>query len=338
MRLIFRIAFILFAFSLVFVPIKEKAQSVAAASDANSYTYLIFGMDDAAENTDAILLVSYNSNSERLSILQIPRDTYARSERGVHKINALYRIEQLSGYSKKESLDRTATYISNALGVKIDAFFGFGTKALVDGIDALGGITVTMPYDYTFTDGQGNPIFEMQKGDNLLSGRQSEYFVRHRQSYELGDLDRLDAQKLFIAGVINTLKNGVSLSRVLSVVGAVSDGVVTDASLTDAAVLFFKHRGSIASADVRYATLPGKAIFDNDDGVWYYVPAKAASSALLLNFFDTSGIFDENGVLFNCEKIEHREIYYSDNISSKIFNNNDITNEVKLWKMQKAKD
>ena len=66
MRLIFRIAFILFAFSLVFVPIKEKAQSVAAAADADSYTYLIFGMDDAAENTDAILLVSYNSNSERL--------------------------------------------------------------------------------------------------------------------------------------------------------------------------------------------------------------------------------------------------------------------------------
>ena len=52
-------------------------------------TVLCLGLDDAAANTDVILLLTLDPERQTVSVLQIPRDTYFSSKTPQNKINQL---------------------------------------------------------------------------------------------------------------------------------------------------------------------------------------------------------------------------------------------------------
>ena len=52
--------------------------------------YLLAGLDEAGDNTDMLLLLSVNAKTGVFSLMQIPRDTYLRTEEREGKINQLY--------------------------------------------------------------------------------------------------------------------------------------------------------------------------------------------------------------------------------------------------------
>ena len=56
----------------------------------SSYTFLISGIDDAADNTDVILLLDVDLSSSNISVIQIPRDTYFNHSYMQNKINQYY--------------------------------------------------------------------------------------------------------------------------------------------------------------------------------------------------------------------------------------------------------
>ena len=55
--------------------ISFKSNKVLADNE-KCFTYLVLGLDDAAQNADVIMLLSYIPCENRVSFVQIPRDTY----------------------------------------------------------------------------------------------------------------------------------------------------------------------------------------------------------------------------------------------------------------------
>ena len=113
--------------SFAFLPIinhRIDATVFAAGQrvDKDKYTFLICGVDDAAENTDALILFNYSLASNEATFVQIPRDTYFRSCVGTDKINAIYPFLRSQGKSERESMQTVCDNLSFALGIDLDGY------------------------------------------------------------------------------------------------------------------------------------------------------------------------------------------------------------------------
>ena len=93
-------------------------------------TVLCVGLDEAAGNTDVMMLLSVDTTNRQLSVLQIPRDTYCRTAMGEGKINAIYPSLIASGCKENEALLSLAEEVSRLFGVKIDAYAAIDVDSL----------------------------------------------------------------------------------------------------------------------------------------------------------------------------------------------------------------
>ena len=134
--------------------------SASAVSDAirvavkSRYLYLVVGLDDAAENTDAILIVSYDSEKNNAAVLMLPRDTYCSFGDRLNKINHMYSSFKLSGLNADSAMKSTTEFLGRRLGVKFDGYFAITTELFRSAIDSIGGVEITLSEDFTYTAGE----------------------------------------------------------------------------------------------------------------------------------------------------------------------------------------
>ena len=236
------------------------------------YNILCVGRDDAAFNTDALLLVSFDTQNHTANVVQIPRDTYCDGG----KINALwakYRTRaKKNGIVDADSsaMDTLCKTIEQTLCIKIDHWVLCGLTAVREVVDALGGVTVNVPYDMDYDDPIQNLSIHLTAGKQTLDGAQAEGLIRFRAGYIRGDLGRIDMQKLFLSALLEKARQ-VSLLTLPSIVTTAAKHITSDLSFSDL-IFFAKSAQKLNTAHVSFLTLPGtdcRAFGDN--GAWYYV-------------------------------------------------------------------
>ena len=72
MKCIFKIFFRALIIGAVSMQIFNTAAVFVKAASAITFRYLFLGLDDAAENTDVLIMVSYNTLTNEAAVLQIP--------------------------------------------------------------------------------------------------------------------------------------------------------------------------------------------------------------------------------------------------------------------------
>ena len=80
------------------VPVISEGNEVLEAGRKRGYkTYLIAGTDTTSNNTDVLMLASFDTVSGEVKILQIPRDTYVNRDvtgySSVKRVNGIYAAE-----------------------------------------------------------------------------------------------------------------------------------------------------------------------------------------------------------------------------------------------------
>ena len=255
-------------------------ESVFAASP-NRFTCLIAGFDDAAENTDVLSVVDFDFSANIIRVIQIPRDTYFNFGKSQNKINQIFPSLRAEGASKQRALKSLTETVGEALAISIDGYAGITTRALYDAATSLGGIYVDTEKDMTLYAENGAPILRLKKGENFLSADQALTLVRYRSGYVRGDLDRLDAQKLFIHGLYKTIvRNGGY--KTLAVTLLSLDGITTNISLAQV-VPRIGRVPNISGMTVEVNTLAGAAV-QNDRGIWYYSLNRRGAIEMLSGF------------------------------------------------------
>ena len=94
--------------------VRSAASSIRDIKEKDSYTFLVCGLDDAAENTDAIIIFKYDAKKNVASFLQIPRDTYFRYSDNIEKLNSVYSSLKAKGYDSKSAMQILSNTLSDA--------------------------------------------------------------------------------------------------------------------------------------------------------------------------------------------------------------------------------
>lgn len=175
-----------------------------AAWDGQSrFNVLVLGMDrrpGARDNlnarTDAIMLVSFDPQSNRLGVLDIPRDMHfavLNMQEDLMRVNTL----MVEGESLQEGCGPYFMMESFQLnlGLYVDAYIAFDFVAFIDFVDAIGGVTIDVPYlindpEYPDMNYGFRPLF-IGSGEQEMDGDLALAYARTRH----GDNDYLRGQR-----------------------------------------------------------------------------------------------------------------------------------------------
>lgn len=270
-----------------------KALPVTAAPRPDAATFLILGLDDAAENTDTVLLVRYDPAADRVVIAQIPRDTYCKSRFDIPKLNHIYPACRAAGDDPQTALRYTKEVLSEAFGIPIDGAAALPLSAFRAIVDAIGGVPFTLTAPLTYTDQTGNAV-TLPEGDVLLDGYAAAAFVRYRAGYADGDLGRVRAQGEFLAALYRRVASGLPLPSVLSLLFHPAEGLTVAADREAVIRLASDFAVRRRATEATFFSFAGDAT--ETDGTWYYVINRRAAEEALSRYFATDR-FDPIGHL-----------------------------------------
>lgn len=296
------------AFALaIFLVFLVGRSGVYTSAQNSTMNLLVVGVDNASENTDVISVVRLDGENGAVSFVQIPRDTYCTLDAYQNKINHIYSIARANGKNREESISMLRSFIEDALSIKLDGHILVDGDDFVKLVDSIGGVDVTLDEDLTLYNNDKS-LLVLYKGRNHLDGKSAMLFVRHRNGYLRGDIDRLDMQSIFIRGLFDTLMSSVGVFDIPRVVSAFR-GCETDIS-TKSLISLFGMRNSFSSSSPSGYILPGEAI-KGKNGVWYYAVNKRGCDELISHIFMTdSGSFDKDNRLLNKSDDDFKKIYF----------------------------
>lgn len=248
----------------------------------NEYNVLVVGKDRVGSNTDVIMVVNFDAATQKINVLQIPRDTYVEDPINVgqsKRINAIYAfayMKNIRSMSHTEASHESVKYlegtIEDTFGITIDNYFMIDLNGFVKIIDSIGGVYVDVPFDMHYKDEAQNLYIDLKKGPQTLNGNQSEQFVRFRNTYVLGDLGRVSAQKIYLSALVEKLLSPEWFS-VDSLTGVASNLIkysTTGVSLSDIVGYLKKiDFGKLSDDSITFYTAPGESFFTKGGASMY---------------------------------------------------------------------
>ena len=195
------------------------------------YTLLGLGMDEDGLNTDIMMLAVFDLNAAKINILQIPRDCYVGPEytnASTGKINSVFSEGSCSG---SDGINKVVTCVRDLFGIPIDSYIAIKCTDVPPVVDAMGGIPMNVPYNIIY---ESDKI--LYKGEQVLTGEQSEWFVRFRHDYLEGDLARIRAQRIFLAAAMHKVKD-LGIIKVLSIYSTPKEYLMSDLEINEIGML-----------------------------------------------------------------------------------------------------
>ena len=226
--------------------------------------------------TDMILYCQFDIKGGALRMLQIPRNTLVTTQ------------------NRKLTLSNGKTYAVSALAeviydqykLPIDYYVTIDMQALVEMVDNFGGIEVYIPHDMSFAGSV------LKQGYRNLDGASAEFFVRcrHGEGYANSDIDRLNMQRYFYAGLFKRVRS-MGVTDVIAQLPLIFNNYIhTDMDLTTIAKMLVSFT-RIDSANIMLAQTPvfmgvpnvGKT--SSFDGYSCVVPDAGSIAELLNTYF-----------------------------------------------------
>ena len=260
--------------------------------NTNIQTVLFMGIDKnaksdmgdrAGENgqSDSLNLLIVDRETKKAQILQISRDSmvdidiYSASGEKMISEPGQIALQYAYGDGEEESCRLTAGKVSELLyGVNVDSYLSLTMEGMVKAADAIGGVTMTVPEDYTWID----PAFS--KGATLtMDGEMVEKYVRSRDTEVLeSNVQRMERQSQFMGALIEKLQNVKETSNYLSLYQQMEPYMVTNMTVDE--------MKSLSEYDIDTNTLevPGEVIL-KDGHAQFIVDNEALRKIILKTFY-----------------------------------------------------
>ena len=242
--------------------------------------------------TDMILYVQFDIKNGALRMLQIPRNSLVTTKNkkitlsnGKTYAATNYQINSVA-ISNGGSIAALADVIYDQFRLPIDYYVTVDMQALVDMVDNFGGIEVYIPHDMSYG---GSKLI---KGYRNLDGASAEFFVRcrHGDGYANSDIDRLNMQRYFYAGLFKRARS-MGVTDILNQLPLVFKNYIkTDMDISTIAKLvvsFLKIDSSniILAQTPVFMGVPNVGKTDSFDGYSCVAPDKGSIAELLNTYF-----------------------------------------------------
>ncbi len=248
--------------------------------------------------TDTMIYVRYDVNSGKIAMMSIPRDTYVTNDYCIgHKLNAIYRGKNVVPLVEE---------IQELLDVKIDYYLIFDTEMVHELVDAVGGVEIEVPMRMKYDDPTQNLHIDLQKGLQVLNGKQAEMFVRFRHNndmtvgYSMGDLDRTKVQQTFIKAFAKTALSASNIPKYPELIKIALEHTDTNVTVREA----LKYATDATKIDVENIislTALGEAKYI--DNLSYFVLDEDETRKVIKEQFNTMGNEDVSDTTKNSDDV-----------------------------------
>lgn len=231
---------------------------------------------------DVMLLIKFDPQNKKLTMLSIPRDTRTRIDGyGIKKINA---SNTLGGPALSA---RTA---SNLLeGVAIDRYMRINVLGVGKLIDALGGVTVNVPEDLKYQDDSQHLYINLKAGKQHLDGDKALQLLRFRNDGR-GDIGRIQRQQLVMRALMDQALNPATLAQLPKILNVVKEHIDTNLTVEELlALVGFGVRTN--RSNMQMLMLPGRFSTPKEYSASYWIPSPRRISSMMAQHF---GIETEN--------------------------------------------
>ena len=250
---------------------------------------------DASSNdgmTDMILYCQFDIKNGALHMLQIPRNSLVATQNrkitlsnGKTYAASNYQINSVA-LSNGGSIAALADVIYDQYRLPVDYYVSVDMQALVEMVDNFGGIEVYIPHDMSYGGSK------LLKGYRNLNGASAEFFVRcrHGDGYANSDIDRLNMQRYFYAGLFKRVRS-MGVTDVIAQLPLIFNNYIhTDMDLTTIAKMLVSFTridsGNIMLAQTPvFMGVPNVGKTSSFDGYSCVVPDAGSIAELLNTYF-----------------------------------------------------
>ena len=239
------------------------------------YHALVNSFDGLA---DSMLLLRFDPNGGKFTVLSIPRDTQTYIEgHGLKKINE-------ANYYGGPAL--TAETVSNLLNeVPIDRYVRVNIQGIEKLIDALGGVTVYVPQDMKYTDHSQHLYIDLKQGQQHLNGAEAVQFLRFRYD-KYGDIGRVQRQQMFMRALVEQSLKPQTLLKISDIMSVIQSHLDTNLTVEELIALA-GFAAQTKRSDVQMLMLPGSFSGDGKEGkISYWLPSSRRIEKMVNQHFD----------------------------------------------------
>ncbi len=252
---------------------------------------LVLGGDRVNANTDTILLVNFDPQTTKTSIMSIPRDTKVYIEGRERKVNFAY------PHGKAKLAMET---VSKLLNVNIKYYVYVDTSVFRNIVDKLGGVKdFYVPANMDYDDPTQNLHIHIKKGVQDFDGAKAEQYMRFRQPngkfsreifqyYDGSDTKRISAQQAFIKEFIRQKTSIKYIGKLGDISNELFNSLDTNMELNDMLTL----GQSITNFDfnnVQMFTMPGRPVMES---LSYYIINREETEKIINEYFVCDESFD----------------------------------------------
>lgn len=272
--------------------------------DLDKINFLVVGISGCEEDyklADTIMVCSYDPKIQKASLLSIPRDTYVGKNKA--KATASYKINAV--YRNGENIDGMVKSIEDITGIEINNYVIIDTDALVELVDAIGGVEFNVPIDMKYDDVTQDLHIDLKAGYQKLNGKQAEWLVRFRHNnngtsypYEYGDNDigRMRTQREFITATLKQTMRPENLLKITKIAQIAFNNVKTNMSF-DTIKDYLPYAVSFNTENLQTGTLPGTP--EKCNGVWIYTVNKNETKKIVEELFEDKQPEENEGNIVN---------------------------------------
>lgn len=222
---------------------KNQTTKKSTGSVTRPFTILLMGVDseddtlnkNTAFNGDTLMILAFNPKTLNATVFSIPRDTYAPIINNYGKQIGYGKINSSAAYGPNAPIYT----VENFLGLTMDYTVKINFRGVIDLVNKLGGIDITVPEGINFCESNEHRSLKQEdlicikSGYQHMNGEQALAFARHRKTLLTGDFQRVQHQQLVVEAIANSAKNLSSIDDFMKVFDSISRNVETNMGTND---------------------------------------------------------------------------------------------------------
>lgn len=259
---------------------------------ADYFTFLVGAVDEDETRTDALMVCGFDTKTQKINILNIPRDTMSDVARkgAAKKINA--------AYGTKKGIEQTKAEVQKVIGFAPDYYIIVNFKGIADIVDAIGGVDYEVPFRMYYKDPSQNLNIDFEPGMTHMNGQQVVEFLRWRKNnggvktgdphYTGSDEERITKQQEFLKYLASQVLQPSNLVNINKITDAVFKNVKTDLTAGNMLWMGMKAMGTTGE-NIKMHTLPGDFAYSYAGTSWYgsfFFPDEEKTLALVNEYFN----------------------------------------------------
>lgn len=278
--------------------------------DEDHISILIMGIDESehrdnkdSARTDALILATLNKEENNVKLLSIPRDSLVYiPELGMQdKINHAHAL----GNGPSTTIET----VEHLLDIPIHYFVRLNFEAFVEVVDALGGITVDVPYEFWESDSNDKKnSIHLTEGEQLLNGEEALALARTRKHDN--DVERGKRQLEIIHAIKEKATSLSSTFKYHNVIEALGDNLAMNLKVSDVKSLV-SYGMKNKDLEIESYTLDGEDYWENNIYYWLIDEDSLQETRTLLknhlDIEDTLSVEEENDESYYQDSIEAEE-------------------------------